>query len=98
MAAHFSAHRELPTRLVPSSNLAACIHMAIDGFGTATVPASMVINELKSGELHQINYDWTPKSLVFFARYDTEKSARFVERAAEIASEVSRGFAKRIFE
>jgi len=96
VAAHFSAHRELATRLVPSSNLAACIHMAIDGFGTATVPASMVINELKSGELHQINYDWTPKSLIFFARYDAGKSARFVERAAEIASGVSRGFAKRL--
>lgn len=94
VAAHFSKHRELPARLVPSSNLAACIHMAIDGFGTATVPASMVINELKSGELCQINYDWTPRSLVFFARYDVEKSARFVERAAEIAGEVSRGFGK----
>ena len=98
VAAHFAARRDLPARLVPSSNLAACIHMAIDGFGTATVPASMVVDELKSGELRQINYEWTPKNLVFFARYDAERSARFVERAAEIASEVSLGFADSLAE
>lgn len=92
VAAHFAARRDLPTRLVPSSNLAACIHMTIDGFGTATVPAAMVIDELQSGELRQLNYDWTPKSLSFFARYDAEKSAQFVAKAAEIADEVSHDF------
>ena len=94
VAAHFAARRDLPTRLVPSSNLAACIHMAIDGFGTATVPAAMVINELQSGELAQVNYTWTPKSLSFWARYDAEKSAQFVARAAEIGAEVSRSFSQ----
>jgi DNA-binding transcriptional LysR family regulator len=93
VAAHFAARRDLPVRLVPSSNLAACIHMTIDGFGTATVPASMVSQELKSGELSQINYNWTPRNLSFFARYDAEKSAPFVEKAAEIGSEVSHRFA-----
>ena len=82
VAAHFAARRDLPTRLVPSSNLAACIHMTIDGYGSATVPAAMVINELQSGELNQINYPWTPRSLSFYARYDAEKSAQFVHRAA----------------
>mgnify|MGYP003676252344 CR=1 FL=1 len=92
VAAHFSAQRDIPMRLVPSSNLAACIHMAIDGFGSATVPAAMVMDELKSGELARVNYTWTPKSLGFYARYDAEKSAPFVGRAAEIASEVSQAF------
>jgi DNA-binding transcriptional LysR family regulator len=92
VAAHFASRRDLPARLAPSSNLAACIHMAIDGFGAATVPAAMVVDQLKSGELRRINYVWTPKSLCFFARYDAEKSPQFVERAAEIASEVSLGY------
>jgi DNA-binding transcriptional LysR family regulator len=93
VAAHFASRRDLTARLVPSSNLAACIHMTIDGFGTATVPAAMVINELESGELAQINYDWTPESLSFSARYDAERSAQFVLRAAEIASEISLAYA-----
>ena len=93
VAAHFALRRDLAARLVPSSNLAACIHMTMDGFGTATVPAAMVINELEAGELMQVNYHWTPKSLSFSARYDAEKSASFVVKAAEIASEVSLGFA-----
>jgi DNA-binding transcriptional LysR family regulator len=90
--AHFAARRDLPVRLVRSSNLAACIHMAVDGFGSATVPEAMVADELKSGELERIYYDWTPESLSFFARYDVEKSARFVGKAADIASEVSLSF------
>lgn len=91
--AHFATRRDLPVRLVRSSNLAACIHMAVDGFGTATVPEAMVVDELKSGELKRIDYDWTPESLSFFARYDTEKAAGFVGKAADIASEVSLGYA-----
>ena len=92
VSAHFAKRRDLAIRLVPSSNLAACIQMTVDGFGTATVPASMVVNELRSGELRQINYPWTPESLSFYSRYDAEKSAHFVEKAAEIAQEVSGRF------
>lgn len=93
VANHFTSRRDLSSRLVPSSNLAACIHLAIHGFGVATVPAAMVENELASGELSKINYDWTPESLRFSARYDAEKSAQFVVKSAEIAAELSNGFA-----
>lgn len=91
--AHFGCRCDLPARLVGSSNLAACIHMAVDGYGVATVPEAMVINELQAGELSRVNYDWTPESLSFVARYDSEKSAGFVAKAADIASEVSHGYA-----
>jgi len=93
VAAHFADRRDLDVRLVPSSNLAACIHMAIDGFGTAAVPAAMVTDELQMGELVQIAYAWTPRSLSFSARYDAERSARFVIRAADIAAEIANAFA-----
>ncbi|MEM7563786.1 MAG: LysR family transcriptional regulator [Pseudomonadota bacterium] len=92
VAAHFATRRDLTTRLVPSSNLAACIHMSIDGLGIATVPAAMVTEELARGELVQVNYDWTARSLSFSARYDAERAPPFVARAADIASEVSREY------
>ncbi|MBX2885215.1 MAG: LysR family transcriptional regulator [Granulosicoccus sp.] len=94
VAKHFASRRDLSARLVPSSNLSACIHMAIDGFGVATVPASMVVDELRDGELCQICYNWTPESLRFSARYDAEKSAQYVVKSAEIAAEISNDFAE----
>jgi DNA-binding transcriptional LysR family regulator len=92
--AHFGARRDLPVRLVGSSNLAACIHMAVDGYGVATVPEAMVTNELQSGELSRVSYGWAPQSLSFAARYDADISAGFVAKSADIASEVSLNFAK----
>ena len=94
VAEHFSGRREQPVRLVPSSNLSACVHMAIDGYGSATVPAAMVTNEIKAGELKQVHYPWTPQSLKFFARYDAERSAQFVVNAGEIASQISSSYGK----
>jgi len=95
VAEHFASRRDLKVRLVPSSNLAACIQMAVDGFGTATVPEAMVLDELHNGDLVQLNYAWAPKNLKFFARYDVEKSAQFVEHAAAIAQAVSRNYLKK---
>ncbi|MGB1010961.1 MAG: LysR family transcriptional regulator [Thiolinea sp.] len=79
-------------RLVPSSNLAACLHMAADAMGIASVPAAMVADELESGELVQINYPWTPESLHFLARYEAERSSGLVVKAAKVAGEVSAAF------
>ena len=84
---HFGELRNI--RIVPSSNLAACLHMTADGMGVATTPAAMVTNELKSGELVRINYDWTPESLHFLARYDAERAPLLVSSAAKIASEIA---------
>lgn len=92
VAAHFASHRDLSSRLVPSSNLAACIQMTVDGYGVATVPEAMVLDELDSGELVRVDYNWAPLSLAFSARYDATRAAPFVVRAAEIASEVSQRF------
>jgi len=92
--AHFQKRRDLPARLVPSSNLAACIQMAIDGFGVATVPKSMVEKELKSGQLFQLNYPWTPKALEFFARFDIGMAPPLIVKASDIAAKVSKSFLK----
>lgn len=95
IAAHFNQCGH-PVRLVPSSNLAACIHMAIDGFGTAAVPAAMVVDELAAGELAQVNYHWAPKSLNFYCRYEAERAQAFVERVVDIACEVSTAFSQNL--
>jgi DNA-binding transcriptional LysR family regulator len=95
VAEHFTSRRDLKVRLVPSSNLAACIQMAVDGFGTATVPHAMVLDELRSGDLIKLNYSWAPKSLRFFARYDAERSAQFVQQAADIARRISHNYQKK---
>ena len=92
VANYFSRQRHTAAQLVPSSNLAACIHMVIDGYGCAAVPAAMVREELRNGELVELNYDWTPGSLEFSARYDHEKSPGFVAEVAQIARQVAMRF------
>jgi DNA-binding transcriptional LysR family regulator len=92
VAAHFAARKDLLARLVPSSNLAACLHMTVDGMGIATLPAAMVARELASGALRQIPYDWVPAPLHFFARFDVEKSPVTVAQAAAVAVEVAKTY------
>jgi len=89
VAAHFRTRRNLPVRLVPSSNLAACLHMTIDGMGIATLPAAMVDASLVAGQLYQIDYEWVPDSLQFLARYDAERSPLFVAKAAHLARDIA---------
>ena len=89
VASHFRSQQQAPARLVPSSNLAACLHMTIDGMGIATLPAAMVRDHLAAGQLQLINYSWTPDSLEFRARYDADRSPAFVAQAAVLAKELS---------
>ena len=89
VAAHFRQQRASRARLVPSSNLAACLHMTIDGMGIAALPEAMVQTNIEAGQLTQIDYSWAPDDLVFLARYDAEGSPAFVSHAAKLASEVA---------
>ena len=84
-AAHFARRKDLNVRLVPSSNLAACLYMTLNGMGVATLPAAMVTKELSSGDLIQIDYQWQPEDLEFFARFDADRAPSFVPQAAKIA-------------
>lgn len=84
VAAHFSGAKA-PARLVPSSNLAACLHMTLDGMGVASLPEAMVADALLRGDLVQVGYGWTPAPLHFFARYDATRTARIVADVAGVA-------------
>lgn len=79
-------------RLVPSSNLAACLQMTIDSMGIAVLPTAMVRPEINSGHLIQIPYTWSPEDLSFQARYDADKSSQFVAKAAELAVDVAMNY------
>lgn len=84
---HFSSLRGL--RLVPSSNLAACLQMTVDDMGIAVLPAAMVVDEIASGELLQIDYNWAPENLSFVARYHADSASMIVEKAALLAGAVA---------
>lgn len=88
VAAHFRAG----ARLVPSSNLAAGLQMALQGMGVAALPWAMVTRELASGELQRLDYPWTPEALRFHARFDTRTCPAHVADAAQVALSTARDF------
>ncbi len=92
LSEHFKNVGVKQPRLVPSSNLAACLFMSINAMGVATVPRSMVVDALQRGEVVELQYAWKPQSLDFVARFDREKSPLYVDDIAKLASRVSSDF------
>lgn len=84
IAAHFAGRAGISPRLVPSSNLVSCLHMALDGMGVAAIPAAMVTDGLRV-----LPYAWMPAPLMFYARFDAERATDPVVNAARIASEIA---------
>ncbi len=74
-----------PARLVPSSNMSACLQMALDGLGIACLPRAMVTAPLAAGALRVLDYPWHPDALRFHARHDADPAAPFVTEAALLA-------------
>ncbi len=87
LATHVAAARHPGARLVPSSNLAACLQMVQDGFGVACLPRAMVADAVSAGRLVPLSYGWSPAPLRFAARYDAERAAAFVAEAATVAAQ-----------
>ncbi len=85
------AQAQQTIRLVPSTNLAACLHMTCGGLGIACMPEAMVRDELKAGVLTRLDYPWVPEPLQFNARYDAE-SALYVTDAAGLAGVTATAF------
>ena len=76
-------------RIVPSTNLAACLQMTRDGFGVACLPAAIVQDDLARGQLRQLRYLWVPDALSFHARYDADTAPAYVAEAARLARGIS---------
>ena len=92
VAAHFAALGGAVVRLVPSSNLATCLQMAMDGRGVTVVPEAMAKEALAAGKLVRIAYDWVPEPLQFYARFDAERTQAAVAQAAALASDTADHF------
>ncbi|MDU8927656.1 LysR family transcriptional regulator [Alisedimentitalea sp. MJ-SS2] len=76
-------------RVVPSTNLAACLQMTRDGFGVACLPAAIVESDLERGHLSQLRYLWVPDALSFHARFDADTTPAYVGEAAKLARDIS---------
>ena len=87
-----SEHFRAAARIVPSSNLAACQHMALNAMGIALLPEAMISRELREATLVPVAYGWRPEDMQFYARWDRERAASVVAAAAALAAEVSSGF------
>ncbi len=72
-------------RIVHSSALSACVPMVLEGLGAALLPERLVAAEIRAGVLHQIDADWLPDPLSFYARYAPARAAHYVEKASQIA-------------
>ncbi|WP_420860609.1 LysR family transcriptional regulator [Algirhabdus cladophorae] len=72
-------------QIVHSSALSACVPMVLEGLGVALLPQRLVQPEITAGVLHQIQADWLPAPLSFFARYAPTRAARYVGHCAQLA-------------
>jgi len=75
--------------LVPSTSLAACLRMTLEGLGVACLPHAMVATEIEQGQLMELHYKWVPDALSFDARFHAEKAPYHLHQAAELASEIA---------
>jgi DNA-binding transcriptional LysR family regulator len=92
--AHFQSTKGRPPTIIPSTSIAPCLHMALDGIGVACLPASMVHRDIKAGNLVQLNYPWVPTALQFLARYDAQTAHSNVGRVAKLAAQIAQDFPK----
>jgi len=89
---HIAGQTGHSVRLVPSTNMAACLQMTIDGLGIACLPQAMVQRELRDRTLVRLGYRWVPDDLAFQARYDADTAPSFVAQAARVAGDVAAEF------
>lgn len=82
---HLAKNGAKNARLFPSTNMVACLQMTADNLGIACVPREMVTQELSNGELTELDYNWVPKPLRFYARFDADFAPTYIKKAAEIA-------------
>ncbi|SDX00770.1 LysR family transcriptional regulator [Litoreibacter albidus] len=83
---HIAKERGLASeKIVHSSALSACLPMVLEGLGVALLPERLVRAEVAAGDLHQVQSDWLPDPLSFYARFAPAHTARYVEKAAQIA-------------
>ncbi len=90
VTAHFRENYGGTARIVSSNSLMACLQMAADGLGIATIPLPMAKPYLQSKTLIRLAYDWTPSALIFTASYAHSPASGLIKRAAELGQDAAR--------
>lgn len=85
---YFQNRKVKDFQLVPSSTIAACQQMALDGMGITALPKAMVQKDIQENRLVSIHSDWAPEPLHFWARFHKERSTHVIERSAKIAGQL----------
>lgn len=82
------------SRLFPSTSLAACKRMALDGLGIGMLPLALISEDVDQGLLREVNSTWYPSDLVFTASYPREPYNPLAEKIADLASEVAQKYSE----
>lgn len=83
---HLAANGVNHIRLSPSSNMIACLEMAISQLGVACLPYVLVAEKVAMGALELVDYEWVPDPLSFAARYHDDDSALYIKEAAKLGA------------
>lgn len=83
---HLAVNGAHHVRLSPSSNMIACLEMAISQLGVACLPHVLVEDKVAMGALELVDYDWVPAPLSFAARYHDDDSALYIKEAANLGA------------
>jgi len=91
---YFSKHTNKSPNIVVSSNMAPCVHMAVQGMGVSALPAAIAGPYIADGSLKLVKFPWVPKPLDFYARYDAQTVSSVVVELAKMARETSMRYTK----
>ena len=89
LANHLRETCEEPARIFPSSSLAACLQMTVDGIGVATLPRQVIREHLEKGDLIEVPCEWKPSDLHFTATFASRPFNPIAEAAARLAQDVA---------
>ena len=89
LANHIRGNCDEPARIFPSSSLAACLRMTVDGIGVATLPRQVIREHLEERNLIEVSCEWKPSDLSFTATFASDPFNPIAEAAAHLAQEVA---------
>ncbi len=75
-------------RLVPSTSLATCLQMTVQGIGIACLPHAIIKTALGNGTLKKLNYHWVPEPLKFEARSNDSNAQYYIQEALKLAKTI----------
>ncbi len=76
-------------RIFPSTSLFACLQMTRDNIGVGALPRDIILDDLASGRLIEIELDWRPSALQNSVSYPREPWNPLVEQVASLAQDVA---------